>query len=75
MGCKVSADKMSLTEPMKQLNQSRKETENFNSNIGNSALTRSNKQKIDKAKAEVKILKKFINNSQTEYGNNDKRIK
>lgn len=52
---------------MKPHNQSRKETENFNSIIGNSAIIGLNEQKIDKVKVELKILNDYITKSLTEH--------
>lgn len=42
--------------------------------MGKNAINKPTEQKINKDKAELKILKKFIS-SRGEYGSDDKRIK
>lgn len=54
-------------EQTKPHDQSRKETENFNSSMANSAITGSKEQKIDKAKIQLKILNDYITKSVTEH--------
>ncbi len=70
---------MGRTKKMEPDNRSRKETEKRNPVVSNRANSESDEPKndIDKARAELKILKKFIDNSQIESedgsdGNTDK---
>ncbi len=59
---------------MKSRNQSPNQSKNVRSDMGKNILNSKDDPKIEKAKAELKILKKFINNRMSDFGNDDKRI-
>lgn len=59
---------------MKDDSKPQKDKEKFNPAVGKNILSSEEDQKIDKAKTELKILKKFINENHGEYGRTGKEV-
>jgi hypothetical protein len=59
---------------MKPRSQSQKDLNNFQSDMDKNVLNSQNDKNIDKAKAELKILKKFINDGHGDHGRTGKQV-